>query len=534
MKMAGRVLTTAMAVTALLSFGSISTANAALQAVGPISPVYAIPSWIQDTQGLSLQICVDQTTNPSLCILPPPFDTGTPITATGPVNAGNFPDESFYWIADSVPMNVGPTLADGFSLRMALEVAYLGAITPGSATVFLRVNVNKVSGLTPGATYTVTYPYGSFQFTADGAGDSPTPQLFRSEDFCIGNCDTGTIPTAAAPLIAATETNIGPFLIWDPNVAPAAPAGFIGDPAVAHRLINPAAPLTPVVVRIDGPNIGGLGVDTIQTDLFTLAGKKIGLSATRVPATGPVTTQAGTPANIPVTVTNVTGAGITFGATPFSVTGPHATDFTIVAGDTCTGQTIAANATCAFTVRYSPVVGTILPLHDATVTLTPTTNTIPPLVMPVSGVPQYQITRSATAGGTVTPTVNQIATAGSNVEFTITPANTSTFARVLVDGNKVTPTANKFTFTGLNNHHTIDVKFLKAGDVNEDGTITTSDALRALQIALGVGVTATVDEGVAADVGPLVASKPKADGAVDVSDVMLILRRSIGLTDPQW
>lgn len=546
---------TALAVTALLSFAAVGPVQAALQAVGPQDPVYAIPKWIQDTQGLSLQICVDQTPLPSgniPCVLTPQFDPAIttppdPITATGPVSATNFPDESFYWIADSAPMTVGPTGGDTISLRMALEVAYLGVVAPGNATVFLRVNVNKVSGLTPG-NYTVTHPFGSFTFTADGNGDSPKPQLFRSEDFCIANCNTATIPSAADALIAAAETGMGPFLIWDPNEAPAAPAGFIGDPGIVHGLINPAT-LATAVVRIDGPNVGGIGVNTVQTTRFTVAGKKIGLSTARTPASGPVTTLAGTPIDIPVTVTNVTGVGVAFGAAPFAIAGPHANDFSIVAGDNCRNNTIAAAGTCTFNIRYSPAVGTILPLHEATVTLTATDPLVaPPVTIPVSGIPQYRITPIVSANGAVTMKVGtgtaatasvQDITAGSSVEFTVTPTNTPTatyLTRVLDGAARVVPNAaGKFTLNNLADHHTVDVKFLRAGKLTAGGTDTlvAGDALRALQIALGVGVVASADELTAGDVGPLVAGKPKADGSIDVSDVMLILRRAVGV-DPVW
>src|SRR5262249_20972804 len=66
----------------------------------------------------------------------------------------------------------------------------------------------------------------------------------------------------------------GPFLTWDtfkspPPVGP--PAGFIGDPAISHAITG--SPLGTNFFRIDGPNIGGTGVNSIQTNLFVIVGK---------------------------------------------------------------------------------------------------------------------------------------------------------------------------------------------------------------------------------------------------------------------
>src|SRR5262249_42803538 len=67
-----------------------------------------------------------------------------------------------------------------------------------------------------------------------------------------------------------TTTNEGPFPQWDATgVKP--PAGYVGDPNVTHSIIG--SPLGTNVFRIDGPNVGGPGINTISTDQFAITGK---------------------------------------------------------------------------------------------------------------------------------------------------------------------------------------------------------------------------------------------------------------------
>lgn len=261
----------------LLALATLSRdAGAALQAVGPIDPATTLPAWYSDPAGRALEPCLDQN---GFCILPPLFDPAVTvppaaITASGPIGDLNFPDESFYFIADSL-MNVGPAGTGRARLRLALEAAFLGGVSPSTGIVFARVNLARIpDGLTPNSTYTVTHPYGSFTFTSDAAGASlpsgisPTA-AYRTED-----------PVAPTPglylppdLAGATTTHLGPFLT--------AATGPITDPASGHTYVGDPRVLTTVTgspngnnfFRIDGPNIGGFGIDTVQTPLFTVAGR---------------------------------------------------------------------------------------------------------------------------------------------------------------------------------------------------------------------------------------------------------------------
>jgi hypothetical protein len=258
----------AIAAILLLSFYA-GSAQAALKAMGPINPVSTLPDWYQDLDNVALQICLDQN---GFCVLTPQFDPlitnpPDPITTTGPINDLNFPNENFYFLADAI-MNVNGDIA---KLRIALEGAFLTGVAPNTGITFLRIVLKSMNGLPPNQTYTVTHPFGSFQFSTDALGSTPKAngQAFRVED-----------PIAPTNLIyfppdmqAAANTNIGPFL--------KATGGNIVDPVSGNTYLgNPAIPVTVTgsptgnnFFRITGPDIGGPGVNTVQTTLFALSGK---------------------------------------------------------------------------------------------------------------------------------------------------------------------------------------------------------------------------------------------------------------------
>jgi spore coat protein A len=66
------------------------------------------------------------------------------------------------------------------------------------------------------------------------------------------------------------------------------------------------------------------------------------------------------------------------------------------------------------------------------------------------------------------------------------------------------------------------------GDLNGDTRVDLPDALRALQISVGL-VQPTAAELLRGDVAPLVAGKPSPDGVIDSGDALVILKRILGL-----
>src|SRR5437899_2616309 len=80
-----------------------------------------------------------------------------------------------------------------------------------------------------------------------------------SADPCVMGAVAGRPAPPAIP-------NAGPFLTWDPAIAPLPTAGFIGDGLIAHTIIG--SPFHTNIFRIQGPNVGGPGVNVVETNEF--------------------------------------------------------------------------------------------------------------------------------------------------------------------------------------------------------------------------------------------------------------------------
>ncbi len=288
-------------------------ANAALQAVGPISTAHGFPVFYQDTTGLALQPClgvnVDGTglADPN-CILLADATFNPALPVSFPTN---FPLEAFYWIIDANVLTVG-TAGANLAFRETLEGSFATAAPAiDQQTAFLRINmrVSKVggaNGLTPNSTYTVTHPFGTFTCTTDALGNIITcvdaagngggvAADFRTEDLA-----SPPLNATAASILPAPNTLIGPFLR---AVTPAPPAGYIGSPLVLQT-IQPGP--SGANLTITGPNIGGVGVNTVTTNQWFVAGK------IAVIDTIPPTIVSAGPVTVAVGATNVVaGANIT-------------------------------------------------------------------------------------------------------------------------------------------------------------------------------------------------------------------------------
>jgi hypothetical protein len=105
-----------------------------------------------------------------------------------------------------------------------------GTVNPGDQVVFARTRVTG-TGLCPNTAYTVTYPYGTLNLHSNALGT-----LQRNESTvdlgCIGAPCIFNSPT----LLSAPMFNS--FLQWDPAVAPAAPAGYLGDNVNPHKVVG--------------------------------------------------------------------------------------------------------------------------------------------------------------------------------------------------------------------------------------------------------------------------------------------------------
>jgi len=214
-----------------------------LTAVGPLNPDNGFPLYYVDATQLALGPCVDPV---GFC---PPLSLPDP---TAPVVfPNNFPSAFFYELA------IGRiTLPSGGRARVTLAVqgSFVGGVVaPGNQLAFGRVRI-RADGLVAGATYTFTHPYGVDVLQADGLGSVN-----------VSN-DVGTTGFAG-PL----ASRVGPFLVWDAS-PPAPPPGFVGSPGVDHRVTG--SPCGTNLFRIEG---AGLPAGGLQTDLFSVAGKKNGI-----------------------------------------------------------------------------------------------------------------------------------------------------------------------------------------------------------------------------------------------------------------
>ena len=267
-----------VAVSALvLLFGLVHSAQAALVALGPPNSsttsglaggIWGFPLWFEDSNNLRLELCLPNAAEiaAGACLAVPPNPGNLIAFPT------NFPGESFWFASGALIALPGGGQA---RLDLAMEAAFLPTVADGNQNAFGRVRF-RVDVPPAGGTYTVRHPYGVY------TEDVPPGGVINfTED--IGG-------TGGSFAIALTS-NIGPFL--RPSLTPGgAPlplfdgsalrpgALYLIDPAVVDTFVTGAVLPNLNEFRVDGPNIGGVGINTIFTDRFTLQGR---LFSGRVP-----------------------------------------------------------------------------------------------------------------------------------------------------------------------------------------------------------------------------------------------------------
>ncbi|MEY8879600.1 MAG: hypothetical protein AB9M60_24035 [Leptothrix sp. (in: b-proteobacteria)] len=245
---------------------------------GPADPVSKFPQWIVDSNGVGLNTCLDSVDgqgNPPPCIYVPPVAGNSFSQAIG---RGT---EAFYFLATSVFNTTGPAAVDAV-IVMGVESAFL---TPepvdGYQTQFqrlrIRVNVNA-TGI-----YTVEHPWGKKTYTVDTLLPPGNGQN-RSEI-----SDPTDVSFAAGTSVPGM---VAPFLKWDPAIAPAASAGYLGDGITPHTVIG--SPCGANFVRVTAVALDGvtpIAIDPTDADgdgstssytsrLFTVQGKLLPTSIT--------------------------------------------------------------------------------------------------------------------------------------------------------------------------------------------------------------------------------------------------------------
>ena len=267
-----RLSTIAVAIaTALLG----QPAHAVLERVGPVDTANGFPRWYQDTSGVSIELCLplnQAELQGGHCLLLP----GDP-PVVPEVFPGQFFDEHFWW-ASSAALTSQQNGAKAL-LVLALEAAFSANVAPGNQIVFTRIRV-RLAPVPVSGTYRFIHPYGEESIEA-AAGT----RIFFTDDVGIG---------APGDFSGATKGRVGPFLLPSPTPGGAEIPPIAGPVPGKLYLADPAR-IGPVpgsilpnflgsdglqhnhnVFRIEGPagsNLGGQGVNFIETNDFSLMGR---------------------------------------------------------------------------------------------------------------------------------------------------------------------------------------------------------------------------------------------------------------------
>lgn len=233
----------------------------------PVNGATGFPVSYTDKTGLKLGLC----TQSGPCFGPSPDPTRTPSVPA------NFASETFYFAANAALTTPGGGRG---LLVLATEAAFAPPAVPaaGQQITFNRIRA-KITGLKPNTVYRLKHPYGEMQVQTDAKGI-----LNYNQDIGCGGppCNFGQL----------WDSSIKSWLRWDPNVAPAAPAGFIGDGATPHKVVG--SPTGNNFFLLEERVAGGAFNEVARTDEFVIQGQLAKLETYASPlggvssSTGPV------------------------------------------------------------------------------------------------------------------------------------------------------------------------------------------------------------------------------------------------------
>ncbi|MEU7903565.1 PKD domain-containing protein [Actinoplanes sp. NPDC049118] len=215
--------------------------------VGPIAE-HGFPAWYRDSNNVRLELCTDP--GDLLCAGPADEMPNPDEPVSFP---DNFPGESFYQLAGA---DFGLTGGARATIGMNVEAAFAREEPiDGDQIVFGRVRIRFDAP--QGQRFRITHPYGIDDIVAGDKGVNMTE-------------DIGIAPGAFGGVLSS---RIGPFLKWDPNVAPAAPAGYTGNPGVDHKVVG--SPYNTNFVRVErlDPATGSVLAEVGFTDVFSVQGR---------------------------------------------------------------------------------------------------------------------------------------------------------------------------------------------------------------------------------------------------------------------
>ena len=330
------------------SYGVVLTGSAygGIAAVSPTNdPINTYPDWYQDENGTRVGQCV-QPTNP-MCVTAP---------ITGALSfPDNYPDEWFYYVANSAPMDIADATCNaepgGIMVEAAAEAAFLGAIAPNEGITFGRLRIVAHGGLCPNTEYYLTHPYGQIAIVTNENGDIK-PNM--------GTTDIGCTTLPCDYTQALSSPVLESFL--EQTVRP---GGWLGDPLQPSTVTG-----SPFIDPFTGQPANHFYVQRYEdrndqskifayTDQFTVSGRLVGPV---VATPGAITfdpAEAGVPDDASIAsviYTNTGVAPITLDATtPVTVIGNRATEFTVDATTCGAGDELIAGASCTVGLRFEPL-----------------------------------------------------------------------------------------------------------------------------------------------------------------------------------
>ncbi|WP_236195271.1 Ig-like domain-containing protein [Pseudomonas glycinae] len=252
-----------------LTISLTGSAFAQLAAVDPGPYTFAtgkFPMWYQDNNLLSMELCqsraassrVPVSTPPAyMCtLLPEPgvFDDTLPM-----VFPDNWPPEAFWFLAETnIPNNGAGFGVDAYVA--GVEAAFAsGNPVDGDQQSFARIRIRV--NVPVAGTYTITHPYGVETVNVTTPGRRA---INITKDIGIGAPGnfSGALNGAIGPFLRSIN---GPYTEVNPDTGGI--ETFVGDPNLTEAVTG--SPFNTNFLRIDGPS----GVGSIQTNLFTVAGK---------------------------------------------------------------------------------------------------------------------------------------------------------------------------------------------------------------------------------------------------------------------
>lgn len=341
---AARRLAVAAALALGLALPTTAGASDGIGSHGPVTEAFGwFPEWYEDGSGTRLALCLEGPYCMASIEAPLPHPDQP---ASFP---DNFPDEAFWWAAESTLTYPGGQAL----LVLGQEAAFAnGPLAAGEQVAFARLRI-RATGLVPGAWYRFTHPYGQIDLQA--VDKAPRVVNYTVDTGCTAApCDDGGFARMG-------EGVVGPdYLQWDTTQS-APPEGYLGNPSIAHRVtgsrVIPPDETEPAnyfrIQRISGPG-GTVTGEVGRTDFFNLQGKLAGPAQGHF-AAAPVRFDdrtVGTSAVEEVTLRNTGSGELALGTA--AVGGDDAPDFWVAGGDCALPRTLAPGETCRLRVGFEP------------------------------------------------------------------------------------------------------------------------------------------------------------------------------------